>query len=47
MDSLKNHFIMEQMMGIEPTGPAWDAGMLPITSHLHMVRMTGLEPAAP
>ena len=36
---------MEQVVGIEPTLPAWKAGVLPIYDTRIMVGVTGLEPA--
>ena len=36
---------MERVVGIEPTFPAWKAGVLPIYDTRILERKTGLEPA--
>ena len=38
-------FNMERVVGIEPTFPAWKAGVLPIYDTRILERKTGLEPA--
>ena len=37
--------LMERVVGIEPTFPAWKAGVLPIYDTRILERKTGLEPA--
>ena len=41
--------LVERVMGIEPTYPAWKAGVLPLnyTRMLSLVGVTGFEPATP
>ena len=36
---------MERVVGIEPTFPAWKAGVLADIRYPHVERKTGLEPA--
>ena len=38
---------MERVMGIEPTQPAWKAGILAIELHPHDIGVTGFEPMKP
>jgi hypothetical protein len=39
---------LERVMGIEPTRPAWKAGVLPLNyTRIMMVGKTGFEPATP
>ena len=37
-------FGLEQVVGIEPTFPAWKAGVLPIYDTCILVQMKGVEP---
>ena len=37
----------KRVMGIEPTYPAWKAGVLPLNYTRRMIGVTGFEPATP
>lgn len=38
---------LEQVRGIEPPSSAWEAEILTIEPHLHLVAPTGIEPVLP
>ena len=42
---VSNTLKMERVVGIEPTFPAWKAGVLPIYDTCKVIGVTGIEPA--
>ena len=42
---LTDHSVRKRVMGIEPTYPAWKAGVLPLNYTRRIIGVTGFEPA--